>query len=116
MNVKTMSDVWSRLRPGDIILFQHMEKYETDGKSHSKLSKPILGIIIGVDLWDMASVVYYVNTSQFLGYLKRNNSMSHPEVHYVEDWSDEMYVLGRWRFYPSLSELKRALRLKMSTE
>lgn len=103
---------------GDWILFQHV--IYTSDRDIAVVSKPILAIYLGYDVWDMAQVMYFVeNEIPFYKEEKYAKSINQtvnlnntPLVQEIILWTDSIIELGNWSHKPSVAELKEGLKLQ----
>jgi len=98
---------------GDYVLFRNIKE--------GKISRPIYGIFIRWNVWDMALVFNVIEKER--AYIYNYSYISNPDINYemclglcdpeVESfalWGDEdVWVLGSWSQKPTISELKSAL-------
>lgn len=103
---------------GDYILFQHIK----DGKT---ISRPIYGIFTNFTVWDQALVMGFIQnrrawtSHEIITNAERN--ISYPicclddEVEQIQFWTDNIKVLGHWKYKPSISELKSGLYKQYNT-
>jgi len=102
---------------GDYILFQHVE----DGR---KIGRPQYAIFTSFTVWDQSLVMQFVQnkrawmnsttiSSNRKGFIESHVisiCMLDDEVEKIQFWTDNIHVLGHWKFKPSASELKSALK------
>ena len=96
--IKTLEDIWGKLKPGDIVL-----KQTSSGKG--KYEKTELVIIIGIDVWDMAMAVYYTDYKSFNPF-----SDKEPKIEGFGEWMQYWNVLGHWKTMPTFKQLLKAKR------
>lgn len=109
-NVNGLISIWGDLKAGDLVLFQHMSEWTVE-KGYSKITKPTLAVIVGVDIWDMAVAVYYTQYKDFDAFKKDGIKCdATPEIKSFGEWGEYWNVLGHWNTMPNLSELMKAYR------
>jgi hypothetical protein len=103
---------------GNWYLIQHIKKV----KDYFEISKPILGIAVGYDVYDMALCLKFIEQPR--GWMKNNHVITSYKYNLktpiifendIQDfiiWYDNIFVLSTWKNKPSLKELKIALILK----
>jgi len=95
----SLIDIWKDLKAGDIVLKQtEFRKFQFD--------KAELVVIVGVDIWDMACAVYYVDYKDFEAWSTNKD----PRIQSFGEWSEFWNVLGHWRQMPTFQELLKAKR------
>jgi hypothetical protein len=102
--MKTISDIFSNIKFGNVLLVQR-----SLGNSYTK---PELICVVGVDVWDMAMTIYYVNYKSFEQYCKniKKTGVLEPEIFTFPEWMDHMNVLGHWKGMPSFNLLLKSYR------
>ena len=99
--MKTLIDIWGKLQPGDKVLFQHCN-------DKGDYSNPQLAIIVGLDIWDQAVAVHFVDYKDFhVFYLKE---WREPKVRDFGEWMEYWNVLGHWHMMPKFKNLLKAYR------
>ena len=93
-----LGDIWGDLKAGDIVLKQEIN-------SKGEYDKTQLVIIVGVDVWDMAMAVFYVNYKSFEPFSKEES-----KVEAFGEWMSYWNVLGHWKIMPTFKELLEAKR------
>ena len=98
--MKNLEDIWSKLNAGDIVLKQTINV-------DNEYDKPELVIIVGIDIWDMASVVYYTKYKDFNSFLDIEKE---PKIYSFPEWSEYWNILGHWKTMPKFKQLLKAIR------
>lgn len=98
--MKTLENIFGDLQPGDIVLKQYVD-------AEGKIEKPQLVIIIGIDMWDMASTVHFVNYKTWYGDLGRHGE---PQLESFPEWMSSWRILGHWKTMPKFINLLKAYR------
>lgn len=111
---------------GDWVLFQHIQKkdYDKDAKHYNyNISRPILGINTGYDVWDMAFVFKIIEQPR--AWMNSHSVITNTAIDYSmplilnnepQDfpiWDDYIYELEHWKTRPTISQLKEALKKKL---
>ena len=105
---------------GDWILFQHIRNDEHE-KTIS-ISRPILGIFVGLTVWDMACVLNIMeaprpwtifhevctNPNPENKYYMHICSLD-PETESFPIWTDWVHEIAHWNHKPNVKELKQVL-------
>ena len=101
---------------GDWILFQHIKS--------KTISRPILGICTGFNVWDMALVMSIVEpirswmyTHDIITNPKNNYKMKmaflDAEVQNFPIWTENIHKLGHWKQKPTFNQLKECFNNKL---
>lgn len=115
-DISYWNDVRKKPKMGDWCLFKHIryknEKYE--------ISTPILALIVGHNVWDMALVIEYVeewwgwqiNSKVLNTHVNDYYSIaeSDKEVKHIQFWTDNIIILGHWKHKPTFSQLRFSIR------
>lgn len=105
--IKTLDDIYNDLTPGSFILYETHSEWN-DNK-YNKIDKIRAGIVVAIDVWDMAAVVGIVDICKFEFHgLKKDTAL--PTIEWLVNWSETHMVVGYWKSLPSLSEIKQAIR------
>jgi hypothetical protein len=91
---------------GDWLLFNHIREYKT-------ISRPILGLVAGHNIWDQALVLEIVEPRRAFHHNSTINedyetpiSLVDQDVQYFIFWDDDIRVIGHWKFKPKVKELR----------
>lgn len=102
--MKTLTDIAWKIKPGDVILQQHILD---DGK----VLNPELVIIVGIDIWDQAFVVYYTKYKEFDIAISNQEIVSNkPKVYEFAEWAEGWKILGYWKSMPKFRNLLKAYK------
>lgn len=101
---------------GEWLLFKHI-KIENDTLV---VSRPILGLVVGHTIWDMALVLEYVTEWRAWEHWCQiynpkateyySISCENKKVKHIQFWTDNIIVIGHWQHKPSFRELRAALK------
>lgn len=102
--------VHNDLKFGQYILFKHIT-------SDNKISRPILALFMGYNVWDQALVIEFVEDRKvYMSYHKvitDNYSMTIDSIdiqtEQIQFWTDDIILLGHWKSKPNWKLLKKAL-------
>ena len=99
---------------GDYILFQHIKSY--NGESY--ISRPIYGIFVEFSYWDLALVINYIEPKRAwtkFNYVNKDILVCEVDskVESIIIWDDSFHLLNKWRYKPSLKEMKESIRKKI---
>lgn len=106
--MRTLENIWSNLTFGDIVLYQDVDGY--------LFSVPKLVCIVGINVWDMAVAVYYVDYKCFNQWLEPqldeplSPKFKRIEINAFGEWSDYWHILGHWKTMPKFKNLLKAYR------
>lgn len=100
--MKTLIDIFNKIKFGDIVLFQKIDE-------KGVYQKPKLVTIVGIDVWDMAAAVYYVDYNEF-NKLRYDTGTPEPEVKGFGEWMEYWNILGHWQKMPDFRDLIGAYR------
>jgi len=98
--MKTLENIWGDLKAGDIVLKQKVI-------SEDMYDKTQLVVIVGLDVWDMAMVVYYTDYKDFNSIAEIEKQ---PKVYSFAEWMEYRNVLGHWHKMPTFKQLLKAKR------
>lgn len=108
--MKTLEHVWGDLNFGDILLVQE-EDHE------GNISEPKLITVVGIDVFDMAVAIDYVDYKSFNQYnnilVHRKKTTRKPKEMKTEifaEWTEYMYILGYWKKMPNFRNLLKSYR------
>ena len=104
-------------RFGDYILFQHIENGQVIGR-------PQYAIFTSFTVWDQSLVMQFIqNKRAWMNFANISSNQSgfieshvtpliciDDEVEKIQFWTDNIHVLGHWKYKPNLSELKSAFK------
>ena len=102
---QTTTDIFNDVRPGEIILYQTFSNWDKVN-GYKTVDKLKIGTVVAIDMWDMACVIGVVDLCRFDCY----GSKSLLEIEWLQDWSYEHVIVGRWSTVPTISEVKIAIR------
>ncbi len=105
--IKTLEDIYNDLTPGSLILYETHSDW--NGTKYDTIEKIKGGIVVALDIWDMALVVGVFDICKFEFYSLKKDVPT-PELEWLVSWSDEHAVIGHWKSMPSLTEIKQAIR------
>ena len=103
--MKTLGTIFNKLKPGDIVLKQLVT-------NEGKFRKPQLVIIVGVDVWDMAYVVYYTDYKDFEYIQSLQDVDGIVTIESFGEWMEAWNILGHWKTMPKFKNLLKAYRRK----
>lgn len=104
---------------GDYILLQHIQG---ESPGNSKISRPIYGIFTSFTIWDQALVLQMVENKRAWMYsnkVRLQGEYSHisvdictmdDSISQFEFWTGDIYLLGHWKYKPSVSQIKEGLK------
>ncbi len=108
--MKTLIDIATEIKPGDIVLQQRI-------LSDDEKFKPELVIIVGIDIWDQAFVVYYTRYKEFDIAVENGEIVSeNPKVYSFAEWGECWMILGHWRSMPKFKNLLKAYRKSINNQ
>lgn len=105
--MKTLQDIYNKIKPGDIILMQETK----DGIP----TKPVLIIVVGIDIWDMACAIYYTKYKDFDKITAKSiqdYGDNAPDVYDFGEWMEYWIILGHWHSMPKFKKLLKSYRNK----
>lgn len=105
--LKTLENIFGDIKAGDLVLYQRMDKWNSDLNDFTEVDKPQMAIIVGIDIWDMACAVYYTDYKTFDAF-KHEGKM--PEIQGFGEWMKYWNILGHWSAMPTFTELKQSYR------
>lgn len=105
--MKTLETIFNQIKFGDIVLMQE--------KTDKKYSKPTLVCIVGVDIWDMATAVHYVDYKCFRQWQlpdeeAKSFTTKEMTVDSFGEWMSHWRILGHWNSMPDFKELLSSYR------
>ena len=102
--MRTLTDIAGEIKPGNIILQQHI-------LDNGEILNPELVVIVGIDIWDQAFVVYYTKYKEFDIVVSNQEIVSNkPKVYEFVEWVEGWKILGHWRAMPKFRNLLKAYR------
>lgn len=105
---QTTTDIFNDVKPGEIILYQTSSDWDKVN-GYKTVSKFKIGTIVAIDVWNMAGVIGVVDLCRF-DCSTHSKYQKSPEIDWLDDWSHEHIVIGRWSSVPSVTEVKTAIR------
>lgn len=104
------------LKFGQYILFKHI-KFNGNRR---KISRPILALFLGYNIWDQALVIEFVEDRE--SYMSNHEVITNKEMNYsmtidsldiqteqIQFWTDDIILLGYWNSKPDWKILKEIL-------
>ena len=114
--MKTLIDIFNKIKFGDIVLFQKID-------DKGVYQKPKLVVIVAIDVWDMAAAVYYIDYKMFAKYkwlpideYRNEEDKGKPqpipelEIQGFGEWMEYWNILGHWQKMPNFRNLIGAYR------
>lgn len=105
---------------GQYILFKHI-------KDGNKISRPILGIFLGYNIWDQALVIEFVEKRK--NYMDIHDVITNKDKNYtmiassldiqteqIQFWTDDIILMGFWNYKPNWKEMKSSLINKLPSK
>jgi hypothetical protein len=105
--------VHNDLEFGQYILFRHIT-------SDNKISRPILALFMGYNVWDQALVIEFVEDRKM--YMSYHKVITNKEMNYsmtinsldiqteqIQFWTDDIVLMGIWNYKPNWKEIKKSL-------